>query len=527
VTGSRVATIVILLVVFGFPFGVLLAEGLASGAAFETLLDARIHQLLLNSLLLAALTSIFAIVLGAPLAALFAFREFRGRGLLMTLATVPLLVPQHIQAIGWMRVLGRQGLLTLWLEERGIPFDVRAPFLGVLYPGPAWILACAFFPLVTFSLVAGFRTLDRDALEAARLVAGPRVAFFRLALPQVAPAFWAGVFLVFVLSVCAYPVPSLLDTPVLIQRIFFTFSQREQIDGVLLALPLLMMSLVLMLLVRNADALVPSVAQSADRIPARRGSAAWALAGAIPVLLAAGAPLFGLVAKIVEDRVLRPDTPSPFLTVFDRVRPAFWNSMLFTGLGIVALVACAWPIAHRLARARSRFLENLLFASLALPPLVLGVGVVLAWKRVANVPVLQFVYWNGILLVVLAYLGRFLPIIVRVLRNGFGAIDPQSEEAARLLGHGPWRRAFRILLPQQLPAVGVGALLAYVLCLTELDATIVTYPPGYETVQVRIFNMVHYFRDEEVAALCLLVVGLALVPVAVCAALFRRPRIAS
>ena len=61
----------------------------------------------------------------------------------------------------------------------------------------------------------------------------------------------------------------------------------------------------------------------------------------------------------------------------------------------------------------------------------------------------------------------------------------------------------RILLPMQLPALGVGALLAYVLCLTELDATIVTYPPSYETVQVRIFNMVHYFRDEEVAALCL------------------------
>ena len=79
----------------------------------------------------------------------------------------------------------------------------------------------------------------------------------------------------------------------------------------------------------------------------------------------------------------------------------------------------------------------------------------------------------------------------------------------------------------QLPALGVGALLAYVLCLTELDATIVTYPPSYETVQVRIFNMVHYFRDEEVAALCLIVVGLALLPVAVFALLRRPARAAS
>jgi iron(III) transport system permease protein len=512
------ATPLILLVVFGFPFGVLIADGMASGAALSTLLDARIHELLLNSLLLATLTTAIAFVLGAPLAAVLAFRDFRGRGLLVTIAAIPLLVPQHIQTIGWMRIFGRQGIVTQGLADHGVAFDVRSPFLGV-YPGCAWILACAFFPLVTFSLLAGFRTLDRGALDAARLAAGPRAAFFRLAVPQAAPSLWAGAFLVFVLAVCAYPAPSLLDTPVLIQRVFFTFAQRDQIEGALLALPLLATSLVLMMLVRQADALFPPAGDSSGRALARRGGGLAALAAAIPAL--------GLVAKLVEDRMLRPETPSPFLTVFDRVRPAFLNSLLFTVLGIVALLLCAWPVAHRLARRKSRLLENVLFATLALPPLVLGVGVVLAWKRLANVPVLRFVYWNGIGLVVLAYVGRFLPVVVRVLRNGFGAIDPEIEDAARLSGAGPLRRAFKILLPQQLPAVGTAALLAYVLCLTELDATIVTYPANYETVQVRIFNMVHYFRDEEVAALCLLVVGMALIPVALFAILRRPARAAA
>jgi iron(III) transport system permease protein len=521
VNGSRSATIAILVVVFALPFAALIGEGIASGSAAGMLLDAHVHELLLNSLLLAALTTAFAFLLGAPLAALLAFREFRGRGLLTMIAVVPLLVPQHIQAIGWMRMLGRQGVITAWLAERGVAFDVRAPFLGVLYPGPAWMLACAFFPLITFSLLAGFRSLDRGALEAARQVAGPRAAFFRIAAPQAAPSILAGAFLVFVLAVCAYPVPSLLDTPVLIQRVFFTFSQRDQVEGALLALPLVVTSLVLMLLVRDADRLFPPVSQAAERGVRARGGAGWAALAAVPVLLAAATPIWGLVAKIVEDRQLRPGTPSPFLTVFDRVRPAFGHSLLFTGLGVAALLAAAWPVAHRLARRPSPVLENLLFATLALPPLVLGVGVVLAWKNVARVPGLKLVY-EGVALVVLAYVGRFLPVVVRVLRNGFGAIDPDAENAARLLGHGGASRALRILLPLQLPAIGAAALLAYVLCLTELDATIVTYPPGWETVQVRIFNMVHYFRDEEVAALCLLAIFLALVPVAVFVLL--RPR---
>ena len=45
------------------------------------------------------------------------------RAVLLTLATIPLLVPQHIQAIGWMRMIGNRGILTLWLAEGGSTFD--------------------------------------------------------------------------------------------------------------------------------------------------------------------------------------------------------------------------------------------------------------------------------------------------------------------------------------------------------------------------------------------------------------------
>jgi iron(III) transport system permease protein len=526
VTGSRVATIAILAVCVGLPLAALVLDGVLSGLAVPTLLDGRIHELLLNSLGLAALTAAFATILGAPLAAIFAFRTFPGRALLVTLSAVPLLVPQHIQAIGWMRILGRQGMLTACLEQQGIAFDVRAPFIG-LYPGPAWILACAFFPLVTFSLLSGFRALDADALDAARLCAGSRGAFFRMTLRQAAPSFWGGVLLVFVFAVCAYPTPSLLDTPVLIQRVFFTFSQRSTIDGVLLALPLVLMSLVLMLLVRDADALFPAVGKGVRRVRPARGHLGFTIAAAVPVLLAAVVPIYGLVAKVIEDRALRPGAPSPFLTVFDRVRASFGHSLLFTGLGVAALLLCGWPVARHLARARGRGLDRLLFSTLALPALVLGLGVVASWSRVATVPGLGALYRNGIILVVIAYVGRFLPIVVRVLRNGFAAIDPDCEDAARLAGACAAGRTWSILLPLQAPALGVSALLAYVLCLTELDATIVTYPENFETVQVRIFNMVHYFRDEEVAALCLMVVGMALVPVALGALLFRRERTAA
>ena len=96
-----------------------------------------------------------------------------------------------------------------------------------------------------------------------------------------------------------------------------------------------------------------------------------------------------------------------------------------------------------------------------------------------------------------------------------------QDDAARLAGAGPWRRAWGVLRPLQSGAVLGVAALCYVLCFTELDATLMTYPPELRTVQIRIFNMVHYSRDEEVAALCLLSVAAALVPPLFIAALRR------
>jgi ABC-type Fe3+ transport system permease subunit len=53
---------------------------------------------------------------------------------------------------------------------------------------------------------------------------------------------------------------------------------------------------------------------------------------------------------------------------------------------------------------------------------------------------------------------------------------------------------------------------SWVLCFTELPSTLVALRPGYQTVQMRIFNMVHYQSIGEVSALCVLSILAAMVP---------------
>ncbi|NRA96754.1 MAG: ABC transporter permease subunit, partial [Planctomycetes bacterium] len=191
---------------------------------------------LATSIFLALLTTLFAVLIGLPLALLLNLRMFPCRGVVGSLYFLPLLIPPHIHTIAWTRVIGDKGWLRLWLEEMwGWSFDVRAAigdpgteaFLGHLYPGPAWIMACAYFPLVVLAVGAGLRSLDGEGIDAARLLGGRRAALRQVILPQVAPRLLAGAAFVFILALTTYPVVSLLDTPTLVHRVFSVMSQAH------------------------------------------------------------------------------------------------------------------------------------------------------------------------------------------------------------------------------------------------------------------------------------------------------------
>ena len=53
-------------------------------------------------------------------------------------------------------------------------------------------------------------------------------------------------------------------------------------------------------------------------------------------------------------------------------------------------------------------------------------------------------------------------------------------------------------------------------------ASLIVQPPDSSTVQIRIFNMIHFARDDEVAALCVMVVAICVLPCLVYTLLFNR-----
>lgn len=580
--GGRVFLFALYGLLIAMPVGRVLLryfEGDSSRDLARILGQMDLPALLANSLFLALFATVLAVLLGVPAGLLFGLKQFPLKGLLQVLALLPLLIPPHIHTIAWARVLGDMGWLSGWLRETlGWAPDIRAPlgdpsedaFFGHLYPGPAWILACATFPLVAFSVRAGVLSLDRDSMLAAR-IAGTGGIVRRIVLPQILPRILAGAAFVFILALTSYPVVSLLDTPTLIQKVFFALNLTlgDQLSATILGLPLVLAALLVVLGLGAVMRGHPPAADASSRFQPEQAGLSASVAAAAILGAALVVPLVSLLAEAGPVRF--GGEPDNYQSVFARVQTAFAHSILFSACGVAILTGLGAVMGRVLLGMRGIAGETAGIALLAFPPeivalsllvlaseasaglvplsFVAAAGAVIAlplvlpgpsprrWKAAVLVfgiftlalaglqeaGVLAFIQQRGFVLVLLALAARFLPFTARIFLNGYEAAGRDAGRAAALAGRSALSRLLRIELPMMRPTVVLAALFAWVLCFTELPATLIALRPGWQTVQMRIFNMVHYQSIGEVSALCVLAIAMALLPLLV-AKLWPGPR---
>lgn len=174
-------------------------RGLAAYIAILT--EPRYRATLINTVLLAAATTIATLAI-ATVAGLFLQRQrFPGRRLLVALLTFPLAFPGVV--VGFMIILlaGRQGLIgevtnRVFGEKIVFAYSLGGLFLGYLYFS---------IPRVILTIMAGVEKLDPRIEEAARsLGAGPWAVHRDVILPALMPAFVASGAIAFATAMGAF-----------------------------------------------------------------------------------------------------------------------------------------------------------------------------------------------------------------------------------------------------------------------------------------------------------------------------------
>jgi putative spermidine/putrescine transport system permease protein len=211
--------VVYLVALFGLPLAMAIAASFGIGAIgarsaftlshWHALLTERLYRDAVGmSLYLAIVPTVLALAVSVPLAA--AIRSgFAGHRLFQALYKLPLVVPSIVAAFIVMTLFDRGGVVSRVLAPVGLslPNLVRDP----LALGAILAMTWKNVPFMTLIICDGFAAISDDVRHAARTLGARPVTVFRCVdLPLAMPSISAATILVFVTSIAAFAIPSLL-----------------------------------------------------------------------------------------------------------------------------------------------------------------------------------------------------------------------------------------------------------------------------------------------------------------------------
>jgi spermidine/putrescine transport system permease protein len=201
----------------------------------------------------------------------------------------------------------------------------------------------------------------------------------------------------------------------------------------------------------------------------------------------------------------------------DEIRSAAVSTLTVALVATGISVAVGTPLAFGLERLHSRFLDGVVFTPMIIPDIVLAIALLSTYNLV-------FTQWLGRPLglwsVMLAHATFGIAFVAVVVRTRLRHFDRSTVEASLDLGADEARTFLRVTLPQILPGVVAGALIAFTLSVDEF--VIAFFTAGTDvTLPIQIYSMIRFGVTPVINALAAIVLVASLAAVAV-AVLVRR-----
>lgn len=162
-------------------------------------------------------------------------------------------------------------------------------------------------------------------------------------------------------------------------------------------------------------------------------------------------------------------------------------ALLATVLGTMASLVIARRKGMLINLAQSAFLAPLIF-----PAIVLGLALLIFYKRIGGVP--EF------LGLVIAHSVLGLPFVVRSVTSSLLAVDPALEEAGQSLKASPFAVFRFVVMPLIWPGMLAGGIFAFILSLGELNTALFLTGPGVTTLPIEIFSYLQFQGGQLVIA---------------------------
>ena len=445
--------------------------------------------------------------IATPLAWLVSRTDLPGRRVVRALVTASFVTPPFLGAIAWeILAAPNSGLVNVLYRSLagGQPYD--APLVNIYtLQGLIFAIACYTFPYV-FTLVAnGLDRVPSDLEDASAILgARPATTLRRVTIPLVLPAMLAGSLIAILQALTMFGSPAILALPagfhVVTTKIWSLFQYPPK-PGLAAAASLPLLAVTVLLLQGKSWILgrkgytVLGGKSGEPRITLLRRFKPLAIAFAAVVLsLTVILPYLALLKTALTRNVSEPLTWAT-LTLhnfhfvffeFSATQLAMWNTFLLgittatLGTGIALLTS--YMVSRSTVRG-APLLGFLATAPVAIPGIVLGVGVFLTYSR----PGLML--YGTLWILLIAFLTIEMPAGYQQMSAAFHGIHPELEEASRILGASRLKTLRQITAPLLRTSVIATWCFVFIGTIRELSATILLTTANTKLVSVIIYDL--------------------------------------
>ncbi|RUX29054.1 iron ABC transporter permease [Mesorhizobium sp. M7A.F.Ca.US.011.01.1.1] len=423
----------------------------------------RVGELLVNTVLLVALSVPITIVLSVALAWLTERSDLPGARLWAWLCVAPLAIPAFVHSYAWVTMV--PGLHGLWA--------------GVL------VSVIAYFPFLYLPVSAALRRLD-PALEdaAAALGLGPRRVFWRVVLPQLRLAICGGSLLVGLHLLAEYGLYVFIRfdtfTTAIVDQFQSTFNgpAANMLAGVLVSCCFVLLGLEVLVRGEERYARVGSgAARHQQRTSLGRATIPSLLLLVVTTLLALGVPFVTIGGWLAAGGAAVWRLNEIGLALGQTLFLALAGALLAT----VAAMPMAW-ISIRAPGPLQRLLEGCNYIVGSLPGVVIALALVTITVRIA-LPLYQTLFT-----ILVAYALMFLPRALVSLRASIAQAPVELERAASSLGRPPLQALWSTTIRLSAPGAAAGMALVALGIMNELTATQMLAPNGTRTLAMAFWS---------------------------------------
>jgi iron(III) transport system permease protein len=473
-------------------------------------------QALVNSLELGIGVALLATLFAVPIAWAISRTDMPGKAFVRLMVFAAFVTPPYLGAIGWILLAGPNSgwLNKVWMALTGAEHGI---FNIYSMTGLILVVAVTSFPY-TFVFTSSALDLVSSEMEDAANILGAHTlrTTLRITLPLVTPAIIGGIIISFLEAIALFGAPALIALPARFNVVstqlwqFFEYPVRVE-EAAAYAMPLLAITVLMFWLQRSLlgrKGYTSVSGKGGERRMISLGPWRWVMLGyalfvcALSVFLPMLVLLQAAFAK-AWGRGFSIDNLTfhnfyYLLVEQTQAKQAIFNTFAYSAVTAFAAISLSLAIAYVVSRKLvpwSNVLAFLCVAPFVVPGIVLAIGFYAAYA-----PPPLALYGTATILI-LGFTTRFLPIAYTSSAAGLRSINPEMEEAVRILGGGRLLAIRRVLIPLLKKSLAGAWILVFIPATRELSSAIFLVEPNTRVISVMLFDLSEEGNFEVLSAL--------------------------